>query len=112
MLTKQQAIFAKNVAKLLLFIEESGKHCSLGEAYRTPEQAAIYAQQGKGIKNSLHCNRLAIDLNLFDADFNYRGESEFYKPVAEHWKSLHIQNRAGIDFDRVDSNHFEMRVIE
>ena len=112
MLSKNQAIFAKNVAKLILFIEESGKHCTLGEAYRTPEQAEIYAKKGIGIKNSLHCSRLAIDLNIFDENFNYHGESEYYKPYADFWKSLHLSNRAGIDFPKVDGNHFEMRVTE
>jgi hypothetical protein len=111
MLSQQQTIFAKNVAQLILFIEDSGKHCTFGEAYRSPEQAAIYAKEGKGIKNSLHCLRLAVDLNLFDSNFTYRIDAEFYMPVADYWKKLHVQNRAGIDFHKVDSNHFEMRLI-
>ena len=111
MLSQQQAVFAKNVARLILFIEDSGKHCTFGEVYRTPEQAALYAKQGKGIKKSLHCLRLAVDLNLFDSDFAYRVDAEFYKPIADYWKTLHVQNKAGIDFAKVDSNHFEMRLI-
>jgi hypothetical protein len=110
MLSQQQAIFAKNVAQLILFIEASGMHCTFGEVYRTPEQAALYAKQGKGIKKSLHCSRLAVDLNLFDSTFTYRTDVAFYKPVADYWKTLHVQNRAGIDFPKVDSNHFEMRL--
>ena len=65
-----QAMFAQNVARLIEYIFKTGYYCTLGECWRSPEQAEIYVKQGKGIKNSLHCQRLAIDLNLFDANGN------------------------------------------
>jgi len=65
-LQKKQAIFAKNVASLIDYIFANQCSVSIGEVFRTNEQAEIYAKQGKGIINSLHCKKLAIDLNLFD----------------------------------------------
>jgi hypothetical protein len=108
MLSKRQALFAQNVAKLIAYCAAIGKPCTLGEAYRTQEQAAIYAKEGKGIKNSLHCQRLAIDLNLFSSDYTYHPDKEFYKEAAEFWESLHECNRAGYYFPNGDADHFEM----
>ena len=109
-LAQEQAIFARNVAKLIEHIFQSGYVCTLGEVYRTPAQAAAYAKEGKGIVNSLHCKRLAIDINLFSADGKYFPESEDYKPFGEYWKKLHPSNRHGCDFkSRPDGNHFEMQ---
>jgi len=104
--TDLQAAFAVNVAKLILHINECGYSCTFGEAWRTPEMAAIYAQQGKGIKNSLHCIRLAVDLNLFK-DGVYLPTTEAYKFAGEYWESLNSLNRWGGRFN--DGNHFEMR---
>ncbi len=101
-----QQIFAVNVAHLILHINECGYSCTFGEAWRPPEVAAIYAQQGKGIKNSLHCIRLAVDLNLFK-DGVYLPTTEAYKFAGEYWESLNSLNRWGGRFN--DGNHFEMR---
>ena len=65
-LQEQQAAFARDVAKLINWIFDNGHSVTFGETFRTPEQAEIYAKEGKGIKDSLHCKRLAVDLNLFD----------------------------------------------
>lgn len=101
--------FSLNVANLIKHIFDSGYKCSLGEAYRTPLQAAIYAESGTGIKNSLHCKRLAIDLNIFDRRGNYLNDSTEYELFGSYWKSLHPSNRWGGDFhDRPDGNHFSM----
>jgi hypothetical protein len=113
MLSKQQALFAKNLAKLITKINDDGNFCTMGESYRTPEQAALYEKQGKGIAKSLHCSRLAADLNLFSPDFKYQTAKSFYKPYGEYWESLHVQNRWGGRWTKlVDSNHFEMAVVD
>ena len=117
-LSKEQQLFAENTSKLIRFILSQGKSCSYGEAYRTPAQAAIYAQQGKGIKDSLHCKRLAIDLNLFDEKGEYETDSEAYRFAGEYWKTLNENNGWGGDWgpsaahpkQNTDGNHFEMRV--
>ncbi len=108
-LLEQQSTFAKNVAKLLVYIFDEGHLCTLGEAFRTKEQAEIYAKSGKGIKDSLHCERLAIDLNLFTFDGKYLDKTDDYHQIGEYWESLHPRNRWGGRFkERPDGNHFQM----
>jgi hypothetical protein len=108
-LVTKQAIFSKNVAKLINHVFESGYSCSLGETFRTKEQAAIYAKAGTGILDSQHCKKLAIDIHLFDLNGNYLTDPKYYKPLAVYWQTLDPSNRSGINFPRGDSNHFEMK---
>jgi hypothetical protein len=108
-LQEKQIIFASNVSLLLCKI--FGTHLysvTFGEAKRSPEQAAIYAKEGKGIIDSLHCKRLAIDLNLFK-DGVYLTDYADYKLFGDYWVTLHPFNRWGGSFARVDSDHFEMQ---
>src|SRR5690606_13759772 len=74
-LGQKQRRFTLLVAKLIEYAYSQGYELSFGEAYRTPEQAKANAKSGKGIANSLHCDRLAIDLNLFK-DGTYLTSSE------------------------------------
>lgn len=114
-LQQKQSIFAENVAHLIFYILSSGYKCTLGEVYRTQEQADLYAAQGKGIKNSLHCKKLAIDINLFSLDGKYLTDIKSYEPIGIYWESLHKSNRWGGYFVSkyggkiVDSVHFEMQ---
>lgn len=101
----RQEIFARNVARLIQFIFESGYTCTLGEAYRTKEQAEIYAKEGKGLATSLHCKRLAIDINLFK-DGVYLTRTEDYEWLGDYWRALHPDNRWGGVGN--DGNHFSM----
>jgi D-alanyl-D-alanine carboxypeptidase len=107
-LEKQQAIFAYNVALLISYIFHRQYSCTLGEAYRTKEQAEIYAQKGIGIEDSLHCQRLAIDLNIFSPRGELLTKTEDYKVFGDYWKKLDGQNNWGGNFKRGDGNHFEM----
>lgn len=106
---EKQAAFAKNVSSLIRYIFSSGFNCTLGEAFRSQEQADIYAKEGKGIEDSLHCKRLAIDLNLFDSAGTYLSETEDYEHFGDAWEKLHPANRWGGRFKRADGNHFEMQ---
>ncbi len=109
-LWEKQSVFAQNVALLLNNMHNKGFNPTLSEAYRTPEQAALNAKDGKGISHSLHCDRLAIDINLLDKDGKYLTDKESYHQFGAYWKSLHQFNRWGGDFVHlVDSNHFEMQ---
>jgi hypothetical protein len=108
MLTQKQSIFAQNVALLLQYIRLKDFQVTLGEAFRTEAQAKIYAQEGKGIIDSLHRKRLAIDLNLLK-DGLYFSQSSYYEPFGVYWETLHPLNRWGGRFKRVDANHFEMQ---
>jgi len=108
-LSERQAIFALNVAKLITYIFESGFKCTLGEAFRTTEQAKLYAAQGKGIANSLHRSRVAIDLNLFSPEGVYLTDSKDYEQFGKYWELLHKDNRSGCFWKKTDGNHFEMQ---
>jgi len=105
-LAERQAVFALNVAKLIQHIFESGYKVTLGEAFRTHEQAKLYAEQGKGVANSLHTSRMAIDLNLFSPAGDFLDKSEDHKRFGDFWETLHKDNRWGGRFK--DGNHYEM----
>ena len=85
----RQRRFTELVARFILWCYDNGYELTFGECYRTPEQAALNAASGKGIANSLHTKRLAIDLNLF-VNGEYRTETEAYKQVGEYWKTFDI----------------------
>lgn len=108
-LNDRQHIFSQNLAKLLLHVETLGFTCSIGEVYRTSEQAKLYAQEGKGIVDSQHCKKLAVDLQLFSNGSFLQDKNE-YEPLGIFWESLNPENRWGGRFpNRVDSVHFEMK---
>lgn len=108
-LHEKQSIFVQNIVHLMNYIYSNGYSCTFGEAYRTAEQAEIYAKEGKGIINSLHCKRLAIDLNIFDTNGKLFETADQYKKFGDYWHSLHAMNRWGGIFQRTDSDHFEMQ---
>ena len=110
----KQRLFAQLSGEFLVWCYANDYEVTFGEAYRTPEQAALNVQAGTGIINSLHTKRLAIDLNLFldsslstDEDV-YQTDSAAYKPLGLKWKSMHELCRWGGDFSRPDGNHFSI----
>jgi hypothetical protein len=84
-LRQKQSIFALRVARLILKANEMGYEVTFAEAYRSPEEAARQAKAKKGIAQSLHTQRLAIDLNLFK-DGVYLSSSESHRPLGEWWE--------------------------
>lgn len=106
-LGQKQRRFVRLVGLLIEHAYSSGYEFSFAEAYRTPQQAALNAQSGAGISNSLHTVRLAIDLNLFK-DGNYLTDSESHRPLGDFWKSLAPDCRWGGDFSRPDGNHYSI----
>lgn len=101
-----QSEFSVCVAKLILYAAGQGYELTLGEAWRLPEQAALNAAAGTGIRLSLHGERLAIDLNLFIGGV-FRTDSEAHAPLAKYWKTLHPLARWGGDFKpKPDGNHY------
>lgn len=109
-LAQQQMVFAANVGKLIQHIFHEGYSCTLGEVLRTEEQASIYAKEGKGIKDSLHCKKLAIDINLFSNTGEYLTQSHEYELFGSFWESLNPLNKWGGRWKRGDGNHFEMDI--
>lgn len=86
-LGEKQRKFTKMIALLILYAYERGYELTFAEAYRTPEQARLNAAAGKGISNSLHLDRLAVDFNLFKGG-DYLTATEDHRPLGEFWESL------------------------
>ncbi|HEB4063499.1 TPA: M15 family metallopeptidase [Escherichia coli] len=104
-LSEKQQLFAVMIAELIHWAQEHGYRLTFGEAYRTPEQAALNAKSGKGIRNSLHTLRLAVDFNLF-INGKYQADTDAYRPLGEYWES--IGGTWGGRFSRADGNHFSL----
>lgn len=105
-----QQLFTRKLADLIIFAYNKGYEVTLGEVYRPPETAYVYSKQGKGIKNSLHCQRLAADLNLFQGD-KYLVGSLSYEELGNQWKSYstpEIEFCWGGDFSKPDGGHFSL----
>lgn len=122
-LREKQSIFALNISKLIVWAYDNGYEITKGEALRTKDQQMLYFEGYKILKigdslklaktrrksktmNSYHLKKLAEDLNLF-IDGKYKTDKESFKPLAEHWRSLHPDNVSGSDWGW-DLNHFQM----
>lgn len=101
-LRQKQSRFARYVGMLIEWADLQGYELTFGETWRTPEQAALNASKGIGIKNSLHCDRLAVDFNLFRGD----KLTADYRPLGEYWESLASDCRWGGRFG--DPPHFSI----
>lgn len=102
-LLEKQTLFTKLVTLLLQNIQMAGYECTFGDAYRSPEEA-----ERLGFKNSLHTQRLAIDLNLFK-DGKYLTKTEDYERFGKFWESLSGANYICAWGGRFsDGNHFSI----
>lgn len=107
-LSEKQRLFTKLLGQLITWAYQQGYELTLGDAYRSPQQAAFNASAGTGIAKSLHTQRLAIDLNLF-VNGVYQTDSHAYKPLGDFWKALNTDCCWGGDFQtRADGNHFSI----
>jgi hypothetical protein len=107
-LRERQSLFVRLVADLIKYGTSQGFEFTFGRTYDSPEENARLADAGKGIRHSLHGDRLAIDLNLFRGG-DYLTDTAAYEPLGKYWKSLHPDARWGGDFrERKDGNHFSL----
>ena len=104
-LSEKQQSFVWMIGKLIDFAHAQGYKLTFGEAYRTPEQAALNAKKGIGIANSVHTIRLAVDFNLFK-DGKFLTSTEDHKPLGEFWES--IGGAWGGRFKKADGNHYSL----
>lgn len=105
---QKQSVFARHIGILLLYANALGYEVTLSEAYRPKVTAEYYAKTGKGVVNSLHRIRLAIDLNFF-INGRYIKDGEELRQIGEWWESLHPDFRWGGNFKtKKDGNHFSM----
>lgn len=106
-MSKLQERFSQDAAKLIQKAAELGYGVTLGDAYRSPEQAKANAASGSGIAKSLHCERLAIDLNLFK-DGIYITDERGHRELGTWWETLSAGHRWGGRFKRPDPNHYSI----
>lgn len=97
-LGEKQREFSRHVALLILKAYELGYEITFGEAWRSPEEATR-----RGFPNSLHRDRLAIDLNLFK-DGVYLTKTEDHRELGEWWEKQHELACWGGRFN--DGNHY------
>ena len=102
-----QAHFAQDAALLIQAAARLGYSVTLGEAWRTPEQALLNSQHGTGIANSLHIYRLAIDLNVFK-DGQWIKDGSQFEDLGKWWEGLSSAHRWGQRFAKPDGNHFSI----
>lgn len=93
------------IGALIIWSENNGYGLTFGDAYRSPECAAVMKREGAGIINSLHTKRLAVDFNLFIGD-RYATDSAEYEPLGVFWES--IGGTWGGRFKKRDGNHFSL----
>lgn len=102
-----QALHVRLTAKLITFAFASGFTLTWGETFRTAAQAALNAANGSGIAASLHCQRLAVDFQLFK-DGVYLTDPAGYKLMGDYWKSLDPSCCWGGDFTTRDYDHYSI----
>jgi len=106
-LVAAQAEFLLHMGKLVEYATNAGFQVTAGELYRTPEQQEIYMKTGRSqTMNSLHLQRLAVDLNFFkDGKLVYN--KQVLSPLGAFWESLHPLNSwGGNGVKLVDTPHF------
>ncbi len=109
-LHQKQTAFSVLLGKLILMANYMGYEVSMGEAWRSDETAGLDAKEGKGISNSLHRLRLAVDICLFKSG-DYLTETKDYEPLGTWWKNQSSEDLKccwGGDFSKPDGNHFSV----
>ena len=85
----KQVEFVKNLTRFFTWLELNGYEVTLGECWRSPETAKLYALEGKGIEKSLHCDRLAIDLQIFNRGVWLLTVDDL-REVGTFWESMSV----------------------
>jgi hypothetical protein len=118
-LRNTQSLHAYYISMLIQWAFTHGHELTFGDAYRDPllaklnsglygliEKAsgAVTWLARRGSSKSLHCDRLATDLNLFQ-NGRYLSSTEDHRALGRKWESLHKLNRWGGRYG--DGNHYE-----
>ena len=105
-LGQKQRKFTRMVADLIVFAYEQGYELTLGDAFRDPRvHGPVGQKKSYSSANSLHKERLAIDLNLFKGG-KFLTQSEDHRPLGEYWESL--GGSWGGRFSSPDGNHYSL----
>lgn len=109
-LNAKQWEFSQSMALLVQKAKELGYDVVMGETLRSKAQAAANASSGSGIANSLHCDSLAVDLDLFKNSV-YITDSTGHADLGAWWKTLGPDYRWGGDFIHLkDYDHYSLSV--
>lgn len=103
---QQQADFLRALCHLVLWADSQGYTLTLGEAERPAILEQLYAKLGKGIRDSQHRDRLAVDLHLY-VDGIYQDDSAAHARIGAKWQQLDKRARWGGRFPKPDGNHYE-----
>ena len=103
-LRQKQSRFARMVSELIAQATAMGYEVTLGDAYRDPRVfGAVGEAQGYGNADSLHKQRLAIDLNLF-RNGRLLASTRAHQGLGELWEMR--GGTWGGRFD--DGNHYSL----
>ena len=114
-LSKKQRAFAKLMAGFISELYRMGYEVTFGDAYRDNEtQKRKIASGASKTMLSKHCDRLALDLNLWKGG-QYTSNPNDYRIPGELWEKMGGSwgGRFGIKVEEYaakvgwDSNHFE-----
>lgn len=107
-LREKQSIFVNLVAELIFHAQSLGYALTFGESFRSNEEALRLSKLNKGIKNSLHTSRLAIDLNLFKND-KWMNKTEDHYILGQWWESQSFADIKCVWGGRFgDGNHYSI----
>ena len=95
-LGETQRRFTRMIGELIGWAYKNGYELTFGDAYRDPRVSY-------GHQNSLHRQRLAVDLNLF-INGEYQTYTDAHTPLGEYWES--IGGTWGGRFN--DGNHYSL----
>ncbi len=104
-LRTRQSRFVKAVGYLIIHAHRLGYQLTLGDGYRDP-RTWVDGKHPYSSRSSRHCQRLAIDFNVFRKQgkkWVYLTDGKDFKDLCDYWTSL--GGISGISFD--DGNHFE-----
>jgi len=133
-LLNKQFLFTESVGKLIPYANSLGYKIKLGEVLRSDEQAEINAigfggreavcqliekqfpllalkirnNRGNGIRNSVHCQALAVDVQLFDSANKWLQDKYPYELLADFWESLSPEHKAGVRWG--DTPHYSIQL--
>lgn len=107
-LLELQQEFSMSVGDLIHQANWWGYKVTFGDAFRSPEECQRQSDSGAGIKDSLHGERLAVDLNFFE-NGQYVSDGSKLEKLGDYWKKKGPLYRWGGDFKtRPDGNHFSI----
>lgn len=107
-LRDRQVMFAKCLAKLILFADSKGWEVTLAEGY-IGDSINKPSEDTPHLRSGTHFLRLGQDINLFINGKWITTMCEEYRILGEFWKSLSPLCFWGGDLKKLDLNHFSVR---